>query len=146
MRVLAANDYHQVAVLGDGLRRGLAVAGSVADVLAPRPLDTRKTLPQNGDDLGGFVHGERGLGDEGEPVRLGRLHAARFFCVLDEGDSPRGELAHGTDHLVVPSVADHQNVPGLRPGAGEAPLGLAVDLAYQGASGIEVEEVAALRL
>jgi hypothetical protein len=43
-------------------------------------------------------------------------------------------------------LADHQDVPGLRPAAGEVPLGLAVDLAHQGASGVEVEEIAALRL
>ncbi len=43
-------------------------------------------------------------------------------------------------------MADHQDVALVRPAVGEMPLGLAVDLADQGAGGVVVVQVAALGL
>jgi hypothetical protein len=52
--------------LRHGLHRRLAVGGGVADVFLVRRGDGREALLQRGDDVGGVVDGQRGLGDEGE--------------------------------------------------------------------------------
>ena len=103
-----------------------------------------KRFAQDGDDLGGVVDRERGLGDEGELEGVGGLDGVGLFGGLDEGHGSGGKLAHGADDFGVAGVADHEDVELVGAAVGVVALGFAVDLRDERAGGVEVEEIAAL--
>ena len=87
-----------------------------------------------------LVDGEGGLGEIGDAIGVLGLDLARLVEVLDQADR-LGRLARGPLDLVVARVADqHDRVAGPA-----EPPGLGVDLADQGAGGVDDLEVAAPR-
>jgi hypothetical protein len=139
--VRRAHDDDQVGLARDGLDRGLAVLGRVADVVARRVEQGGKALAQQADGLGGLVHRQGGLR---EPDHLGRVpdldlrHAVR---AVDQPDAGRG-LPRGADHLFVPRVPDQQDVVIL----GGEPARLVVHLGDQRTRGVDRVQAAALRV
>ncbi len=139
-RVRRADDQEKVGAGGRFLHRLLAVGGGVADRFGGRRLDQREFLLQRADDAGRVLDRKRGLGDEAERCRIGRLEARDVGLVLDQRNGAFGQLPHRADHLRMAGMADQEHV------AAEALVAhrLLVHLGDQRAGRVEVEEVARL--
>ena len=120
----------------------LTIGGGVADVFLARSGVVWEPAAQHGDDLGGVVDRQGGLGDVGQPLGVGDLHRLRLSLVLDQDDAALGHLAHGAFDLGVTGVTDQDDLPAL----GEMALGLHMHLADQRAGGIEMHQLAPLGL
>ncbi len=127
---------HSHSHLADGR---LAVRGGVTDVVGARPDDVREALAQPADDRVGLVHGQRGLGDVGDAVRVVDLEGVDVGLGLDQHDAV-GRLAHRALDLLVARVADEHDRVALR---GEL-LGLHVHLGDERAGGVDRAQRAAL--
>ena len=92
------------------------------------------------DDAGRVLDRQRGLGDETEGCRIGRLEARDVGLVLDQRDVAFGQLPHRADDLRMAGMADQEHV------AAEALVAhrLLVHLGDQRAGRVEIEEVARL--
>ena len=97
---------------------------------------------QDGDHLGGVVHRKCGLRDERELAGVGRHDRTGLVRILHQGHRTLGQLAHRALHLRVPKMADHDDVPAGR----EVPLRFPMHFADQRAGGVEIGELAPLRL
>ena len=75
-----ADDQHDIAALGQLLDGVLAVLGGVADVVFFGALDGGELCAQGLDNTAGVVHGEGGLGDVGQLLRI--FHRARSYYKL----------------------------------------------------------------
>ncbi|MGF6369831.1 hypothetical protein OKW40_002581 [Paraburkholderia sp. RAU6.4a] len=87
----------------------MAILRGVADVLLLRLTDGRVLGLQRADDFGGVVDRQRGLRDEGDPLRIGELQCLHILDVLDQMHA-LGRLAHRAFDFRVALVADHHDV------------------------------------
>ena len=99
-----------------------------------------KPLLQHGDDLGGVVDRQRGLGHEGEIVRILRREGRRILGGLDQRHRARRQLPERADHLRVMGMPDQEDFAA----ALEMDRRLPVHLGDQRAGGVQREEIAGL--
>ena len=121
------------------LDRILAVLRGVANILLLGLANLRKALANGGQNAGGIVHAQGGLGDHGQLLALARLHGVDIGLVLDQVDALQ-QLAHGAFHLGVAFVANHEEL--LLGQLGH----FNVDLGHQRAGGIKNAKAPALGL
>ena len=94
----------------------LAVLRGIADVLLMRCREPGEAPLQGGDDIGGVIDRERGLGDESEPGRIGHLQGFSGRHGLDQADLPtvRGvEAPERAFDLRVAVVTDQDHIAAL---------------------------------
>src|SRR4051794_16941454 len=122
----------QIGVPGYLLHGDLAVLGGVADVVAGRVEQRGDPRPQRAHRREALVDRQRRLGQPGHPLGVAHLDVGAPCGAVDEVHV-LGRLAGGADDLLVPLVADQQDVVVV---AGEPPR-LRVHLGDQRAGGID---------
>ena len=110
--VRAADDDDKIALPGQCFDGILAVLGGVTDVVLLRPLNIGELLPECADDDRGIIDRERGLGDEGKPVRGADLQVLHIFRCFDEIHAIAA-LPHRTFDFRMALVADHHHLARL---------------------------------
>jgi DNA recombination protein RmuC len=127
----AHHDY-QVALGRDRLDRGLPVLRGVADVVARRVDQLGEAVLEGGHRGDRLIDGQRGLGEPHDLGRVAHLDACHAIRPVDQVDA-RGRLAGRADDLLVPLVADQQDVVV----AGGEPPRLVVHLGDERAGGVD---------
>ena len=124
--VRRTNHDHQVGARSDLLDGALAVGGCVADVVRGRILQGGETFTQTRHGFQGFVHGQGGLRNPDDLLRVADGHLIHFVGRVHNLDVV-GRFTGGTLNLFVAGVANEQDVVVL---LGEA-HSLAVHLVHQ---------------
>src|SRR3990167_11487215 len=134
--VRAADHQHYIAFVRQLLDRILAVLRGVADVILAGAANSRKPRAQGVDDAAGIVHGQGGLGDESQTIRVVYLQVGNVFFVFHQVDGAAVAgvvLAHGAFDLRVTGMADQDAFATVAAITGH----LDVHLGHQRAGGIE---------
>ncbi|KPY72158.1 Uncharacterized protein ALO45_05548 [Pseudomonas syringae pv. syringae] len=143
--VRAAHHQHHIALIGQLLDCVLTVLRGVADVVLARPANGRKTLAQGIDHPAGVIHGQGGLGHEGQGFRVAHLQAGNILFVLDQIDRTAVGgvvLAHGAFDFRVTGVAYQDALAAITAVTGD----LDMHLGHQRTGSIEHLQTTACRL
>ena len=138
-----ADDQHPLAFGGDRLDRRLAVRGRVANVLAARRANRREARLERLDDRGGVVDRQRGLGQEGEIVRVRHSRCAATSSTVStsviapSGTWPKVPITSGWPAWPMNRMWRPSSISRSR---------LAMNLGNERAGRIDIGEAAALRL
>src|SRR5450830_1687279 len=142
--VRAADDQHHITFIGQLLDRILAVLRGVADVVLAWAADRREACAQGIDHPASVIHGQGGLGDEGQTLRVVYLQAGDVFFVFHQVDRATVAavvLAHGAFDFRVAGVADQDAFTAIAAVARDFDM----HLGDQRAGGIEYFQAAACR-
>ena len=96
-------------------------------------------MPKGGDDLGGIVHRQRGLGHERHFGVGGQIQGCCIGQRFHQMYGTRGQLAQGPLDLRVPAVADQY----YRAASLVVLIRFPVDLGDQGAGGVHLDQASA---
>ena len=98
-----------------------------------RVFNQRETRVEGGDDIGGFVHRQRGLAYIRQLIGVGYHQIRHILHRLHQQHFAAGQLPHCAFHFHVPRVPNHNNLIALR----IQPRHLLVHFGNQRASGIK---------
>src|SRR6056297_353169 len=104
-----SDDQHKVAMRGELLYRVLPILRGVADVVLARTLNVRKPLAQTFYNTLGVIHGQRGLSDIGQLLRVPDHQFGHLLFILHEVYFAAGRtvvLPHGALYLGVATMPD----------------------------------------